>query len=122
MIIYRWLLIILGTISLALGILGIFLPLLPTTPFLLLTAYLYLKSSPKAYQWLMNHQRLGPYIVNYLEKKVIPVRAKIIALTLMWLSIISCILFIVENIWLRILLFAIAIGVTIHILSFKSRE
>lgn len=121
MALIRILLIILGTISLALGIIGIFLPLLPTTPFLLLTAFLYFRSSPKAYNWLINQKHLGPYIINYREKKIIPVRIKIIALSLLWLSIINCIIFLVDSIWVKIILLAIAIGVTIHITSFKSK-
>ena len=63
----------LGTLSLALGILGIFLPLLPTTPFLLLTAALYFKSSPRLYNWLLNQKHLGPYIRNFRENNAIPV-------------------------------------------------
>lgn len=62
----------LGTLSLALGILGIFLPLLPTTPFLLLTAALYFKSSPRLYNWLLNQKHLGPYIRNFRENKSHP--------------------------------------------------
>lgn len=76
--------IILGTVSLALGIIGIFLPLLPTTPFLLLTAALYFRGSPRLYQWLLNHKCLGPYIRSFRENKAIPLRAKIISLLLMW--------------------------------------
>lgn len=76
----------LGTLSLALGILGIFLPLLPTTPFLLLTAALYFKSSPRLYNWLLNQKHLGPYIRNFRENKAIPLRAKIISISLMWIT------------------------------------
>jgi len=122
MFVVRWLLIILGTISLVLGIIGAFVPLLPTTPFLLLTAFLYFKSSPKAYNWLIGHKYLGPYIVNYREKKIIPVRAKVITLILMWGSVLNCIIFFIDKPWTKILLLAIIIGVTIHILSFKSKE
>lgn len=68
--------IILGTVSLALGVLGIFLPLLPTTPFLLLTAALYFKGSPRLYQWLLNQKHLGPYIRNFCENKAITVTGK----------------------------------------------
>lgn len=118
----RWLYIILGTISLILGVIGIFLPLLPTTPFLLLTAYLYFKSSPKAYNWLISQKYLGPYIINFREKKIIPVRAKVFSISLMWACIIYCVIFVVEKLWMRILLIAIVVGVTIHILSFKSKE
>lgn len=119
--IIRVLYIILGTISLILGILGIFLPLLPTTPFLLLTAFLYMRSSTRCYNWLMNQKYLGSYIRNYSEHKVIPLRAKIITLILLWGSIIYCAGFIVPNLIVKILLILIAIGVTWHVLSFKSK-
>lgn len=85
--------IVLGSISLALGILGIFLPLLPTTPFLLLTAALYFKGSPRLYNWLLNHRHFGPYIRNFRENKAIPLRAKIISLVLMWGTMLYCIFF-----------------------------
>ena len=61
----RWLWLCLAYTALALGIIGIFLPLLPTTPFLLLTAALYFRGSPRLYQWLLNHKCLGPYIRNF---------------------------------------------------------
>ena len=112
--------IILGTVSLALGILGIFLPLLPTTPFLLLTAALYFKGSPRLYQWLLNQKHLGPYIRNFRENKAIPLRAKVISLVLMWGTMLYCIFFLVPLVWVKILLFLIAVGVTYHILSFKT--
>ena len=112
--------IILGTISLGLGILGIFLPLLPTTPFLLLTAALYFKGSPLLYQWLLNHKYFGTYIRNFLENKAIPLRAKIISLLLMWGTMLYCIFFLIPLVWVKILLFLIAAGVTYHILSFKT--
>ena len=106
--------IILGTLSLGLGILGIFLPLLPTTPFLLLTAALYFKGSPRLYQWLLT------YIRNFRENKAIPLRAKIISLLLMWGTMLYCIFFLIPLVWVKVLLFLIAVGVTYHILSFKT--
>ena len=112
--------IILGTISLGLGILGIFLPLLPTTPFLLLTAALYFKGSPRLYQWLLNHKYFGTYIRNFRETKAIPLRDKIISLLLMWGTMLYCIFFLIPLVWVKILLFLIAAGVTYHILSFKT--
>ena len=81
----------LGFLSLALGLAGIFLPVLPTTPFLLLSAALFFRSSPSAYQWLMNHRLLGPYIRDFRESRAIPLRAKIIALSLLWLTSLHCI-------------------------------
>ena len=112
---------IVGTISLFLGILGIALPVLPTTPFLLLTAYCYLKSAPKWHKRLLESKHLGPYIKNFQENKCIPLHVKVCSIGLLWLTIsISCIL--VEILWVRILLFAIAIGVTYHILSYPSKS
>ena len=112
--------IVLGSISLGLGSLGIFLPLLPTTPFLLLTAALYFKGSPRLYNWLLNHRHFGPYIRNFRENKAIPLRAKIISLVLMWGTMLYCIFFLIPLLWVKILLGLIAAGVTYHILSFKT--
>lgn len=112
--------ILLGTLSLALGILGIFLPLLPTTPFLLLTAALYFKGSPRLYQWLLTHKYFGPYIRNFRENKAIPLRAKVVSLLLMWGTMLYCIFFLIPLLWVNIALFLIAAGVTYHILSFKT--
>lgn len=112
--------ILLGTLSLALGILGIFLPLLPTTPFLLLTAALYFKGSPRLYKWLLNHKYFGTYIRNFRENKAIPLRAKIVSLLLMWGTMLYCIFFLIPLIWVKVILFLVAVGVTYHILSFKT--
>ena len=112
--------IILGSISLALGILGIFLPLLPTTPFLLLTAALYFKGSPRLYNWLLNHRHFGPYFRYFRENKAIPNRAKVISLVLMCGTMLYCIFFLIPQLCVKILLGLIAAGVTYHILSFKT--
>ena len=112
---------IFGTISLILGIIGIVLPLLPTTPFLLLTAFLYYKGSPKIYDRLMKQPVIGKYISNLRENKVIPIKVKIVSITLLWITIPYCIFFVVENLAVRILLGVIMIGVSIHILLFKSK-
>ena len=86
----KYILIILGSLSLALGIIGIFLPLLPTTPLLLLSAALYVRSSEKMYQWLIHHKYLGNYIRNFREHRAIPLRAKIISVSMVWISLIYC--------------------------------
>ena len=112
--------IVLGSISLALGIIGIFVPLLPTTPFLLLTAALYFKGSPRLYNWLLNHRHFGPIVRNFRENKAIPLRAKIISLTLMWGTMGYCILFLIPICWVKVVMTLIAAGVTYHILSFKT--
>ncbi len=112
--------IIVGSLAVALGVVGIFVPLLPTTPFLLLAAACYIRGSEKLYKKLINHPVLGKYIRDYREKKEIPLHAKIIGISLMWLSMGYSILFILQNVFIQILLFVIAICVTIHLLSLKT--
>lgn len=112
--------ILFGTLSLILGIIGIFLPLLPTTPFLLLAAALYVRCSPRLYDWLLNQKYLGPYIRNFRENKAIPLKAKVISITLIWTSILYCVFCIVPYGWLKIVLLLIAAGTSYHILSFKT--
>lgn len=114
--------IILGSISLALGILGIFLPLLPTTPFLLLTAALYFKGSGRLYNWLLTHPYFGNYIRQFREERAIPLRAKVVSVSMVWLTILYCVISLSDNIWLSLLLLTIATGVTWHILSFRTSK
>ena len=117
----KYLLIILGSICLALGVIGIFLPLLPTTPFLLLSAALYFRSSEKLYQWLIRQKYLGTYIRNFREHRAIPLRVKIISVSLVWLTIGYCIVAVVdEYLWAQILLFVLAAAISWHILSYKT--
>lgn len=111
---------ILGLIALGLGIAGAFVPVLPTTPFLLLAATLFLKSNRKLYDWLMHHPRLGVYISNFLVHKAIPMRVKIVSITTLWITLLYCAIFVAKLLILRILFIVIAIGVTIHILSYKT--
>jgi uncharacterized membrane protein YbaN (DUF454 family) len=70
---------ILGHFFLVLGIVGAFLPILPTTPFLLLAAFLYSKSSDHLHDWLINHKYLGPPLRDWHERGVIGMKAKILA-------------------------------------------
>ncbi|MFI3303194.1 MAG: YbaN family protein [Rikenellaceae bacterium] len=110
--------ILLGCISLVLGVIGVVVPLLPTTPFLLLSAALFVKSSPKLYAWLIDNPILGSYIRNYREHKAIPRHAKYTSITLLWISILYCLFFVVQSmLWVQILLFVVAVGVTCHLLS-----
>lgn len=117
----KTLFVVLGALSLLLGLVGIFVPLLPTTPFLLLAAALWVRSSPKLYAWLLAHRRLGPYIRNFRENRAIPLRAKIVSVTLLWATLLYCIFFVVEEWWwAQLALLAVAVGVTWHILSFAT--
>ena len=116
----RYLLAIFGTVSLALGVMGIFLPVLPTTPFLLLSAALYMRSSQRLYDWLMSHKHLGAYIRNFREHKALPLRVKIVSVTMVWVTLLYCAFFVAREWWMSVLFIAIATGVTIHILSYKT--
>ena len=111
----RLLMVAAGTCSVVLGVIGIFMPVLPTTPFLLLAAALYARSSPRFYRWLMNQKHLGPYLRNYREGRGIPLRTKAVTLGMLWLTIGSTAAFAVEGWIVRLLLAAVAIGVTAHI-------
>ena len=113
--------IIVGSVSLVLGILGMFLPLLPTTPFLLLSAAAWLKASPELYNWLLNHRLFGEYIRNFREHRAIPLRAKVVSVSLVWLTIGYCFFAMVDKWWWAQLLMALlATGISWHILSFKT--
>ena len=116
------LLAILGCIAFALGIVGIFLPLLPTTPFLLLALFLFARSSPRWRIALMKHRLLGPYIRGYASNEGLSVRTKATTLAVMWAAMLFSVVFIVRTPWLRILLLAIAVGVSVHILLKKTRK
>ncbi len=116
----RTLLIVTGTLSVMLGILGIFLPLLPTTPFLLLAAFCYSRSSDRFYHWLITNRWFGEYIRNYREGRGIALRQKIIALSLLWLTMSYSIWFVVSQGWVQLLLLGIALAVTIHLVRMKT--
>ncbi len=118
----RTLFIIAGSVSVGFGILGIVLPVLPTTPFLLLAAWFYIRSSDRFYRWLINHRFWGQYLRDYLSGKGVPNRVKAWALTLLWAAILSSAFFAVEVIWLRIILIAVAAAVSIHILLLKTKR
>ncbi|MDR1552392.1 MAG: YbaN family protein [Prevotellaceae bacterium] len=105
-----------------LGVLGIFLPILPTTPFLLLSTALFARSSKRLYNLLLNHKILGKYIRGFLNEKAIPLRIKIFSISAMWLTMLYVIFFVAtEKLWLQLLMFATAIAVTMHILSYKTK-
>ena len=115
------LLAVLGVVSLSLGVAGIFLPLLPTTPFLLLAAWAFVRSSPRLYAWLINHPHLGEYIRNFRENRAIPLRAKVVSIALMWGTMLYCIFGLLDGRWwAQVGLLAVAVGVTWHILSFAT--
>jgi hypothetical protein len=117
----RSLLIAAGLLSTALAVLGIFLPLLPTVPLLLLAAACFARSSPRCHAWLREHRHFGPVLSAYQDGAGVPRRAKVSALLLIWTSIPLSALFLVEATWLRLLLVLIALAVTSYLLGLPTR-
>jgi uncharacterized membrane protein YbaN (DUF454 family) len=116
----KYLLITAGWAFVSLGVIGIFLPLMPTTIFFILAAACFARSSEKFYNWLIYHPRFGKFIRDYRENRGMPLRAKIIAVTMVILSIGSSAVFFTDKLYIRIILIAIAAGVTIYLLSLKT--
>jgi uncharacterized membrane protein YbaN (DUF454 family) len=105
-----------GWLAVVLGVIGIFLPVLPTTPFLLLAAACFVRSSSRFYQWLIHHPRLGNYVIYYLDGKGMPMRAKVYSLALMWSVMLLTAFVLVPRPMLQILLPLTGLGVSIYIL------
>jgi uncharacterized membrane protein YbaN (DUF454 family) len=115
-----------GSLFLFLGVIGIFLPILPTTPFLLLTAACYMRSSERMYKWLLNNRWVGEYIKNYQTGRGIPLKTKILAISTLWITILISMFFMVNNISkittegilvIRIILLIIATIVSLHLIK-----
>lgn len=115
----KYVLIFIGSISLTLGIAGVFIPVLPTTPFLLISSFCYIHSSKRLYNWLINHKIFGEYIYNYMTYRAVKRSTKIGALIFLWLSLMISML-IVSNLHLRIFLFTVGVGVSIHLFTLKT--
>lgn len=109
-----------GVLAVALGIVGIFVPILPTTPFLLLAAACFIRSSDRLYRWLIQHRWFGSYIRNYREHRAVTLRAKVLALVMLWGVIGYSAIVAVSAWWLRALLGTVAVGVTVHLLRMKT--
>jgi uncharacterized membrane protein YbaN (DUF454 family) len=117
----RQLLLAAGTLSLAIGIVGIFVPILPTTPFLLLAAGCYLRSSRRFYNWLMGNRFFGNYIRNYIEGRGIPVKVKLFIIILLWVTI-GISIWLVAKPLVTVILLIVAVGVTLHIIFIRVRR
>lgn len=109
-----------GTVCVGLGVLGMFLPLMPTTVFLLMAAYCYSKSSDRFHHWLLNNRFLGKYITSYKSGQGITIKQKVTTIAILWASIGFSIWFVADKFWLVLLLAAIGIAVTIHLLWIKT--
>ena len=89
---HKILLLVLGMVSLASGVIGIFVPILPTVPFLLLAAYFFSKSSDRFHGWLLSHPILSPPIIDWQQRGVIRPRAKVFAIGGITISFVICLL------------------------------
>ena len=116
----KWMFITLGSMSLGVGVLGIFLPLLPTTVFMLIAAACYARSSDRLYNWLLNHKVFGPYIKNWREHRAITRRTKIVILVVLWGTLAFSAFVAVKLLLVQILLLLVGIGVTLFILKVKT--
>lgn len=109
-----------GFILVGIGILGIFLPLLPTAIFFIMAFACFMKSSPKAAKWLKNSKWMGSYVRNYVDKTGLTITSKVIHITILWVSIGFSAYFVAENNAIRILLLIIAIAVSVHLIMIKT--
>jgi uncharacterized membrane protein YbaN (DUF454 family) len=118
----RWLFIAAGSVCVALGLVGLFLPLLPTTPFLLLAAACYARGSRRFYDWLLANRTFGPLIHEWRTHRSIPYRTKISAIGLMSATLGVSILFFVQPLWLKGLLAAMGVGLAVWMYRMPSRD
>ena len=109
-----------GIACLLLGTLGIFIPVLPTTPFLLMAAGLFLRSSDRLYKWITTHRIFGPFILNFYLYHAVPHRSKIAGIVLLWLTIGSSLIWAVDAWWLQALLLLVGAAVTVHLARMRT--
>ena len=117
---FAW--IIFGFFMIMMGILGAILPVLPGTVFFILAALCFAKGSEKFYKMIIHNKLVGPHIQNYLEEKFIPIRTKIVAISFLWISVTLSSAFFIEIFWQRLIMFVIAISVTIYLILHKSKK
>ena len=116
----RPLLITVGTLSVALGVVGMFIPILPTTPFLLLAAACYARSSDQFLHWLLHNRWFGAYILNYREGRGMPRSTKILTLLALWATLSLSAAFAAEAWWARLVLLGVGLGVSFHLLKLRT--
>lgn len=112
--------IVAGILSVVVGTIGAFVPLLPTVPFLLLAAYFFAKSSPRLYTWLHTNRWFGKTLTDYREGKGVPVKVKVYSVVLLWLVVGYSLVNMIESTAGKVIMFVVGIGVTIHLIMLKS--
>jgi len=114
-VLLRWVLVGCGWVAVAAGVAGIFLPLVPTVPLLLVAVACFARSSERFHTWLVEHNLLGPLIRDYLKGAGIPLRAKVMAIGMVWVSFPTSAFLFVSALWLKVMLLAIAAGITLYL-------
>lgn len=112
---------LIGVIALGLGLIGIFLPLLPTTPFILLAAFCFMRGSSRMHDWLLNHKIFGQYIRDFQSGLGIPLRTKCFAISILWLSL-AISIWLAPIPWAKLILVALGIGVSIYLWRLPTKQ
>lgn len=118
----RWIFIISGVVLVGIGILGMFLPLLPTTIFFILAAWCFARSSEKYYNWLHGNKYFGKYLSDYRSGRGMTLKSKIFSVAFLWAGLLVSFFLLTDNLYIRILLAAIGIGVSWHIIYIKTAK
>jgi len=116
----RLALLVAGWVCVTLGAVALVLPLIPTTPFLLIAAACFARTSPRFYRWLLANPLFGPFIRNYREKGGITKKQKVISIASMWPMVLVSVVFVPEHVWLKVSVAVLAVGATIYLLSIKT--
>jgi uncharacterized membrane protein YbaN (DUF454 family) len=115
----RWFFIVVGSLLVGIGVLGIFLPLLPSTVFFLMAAGCYGKSSPSAYHWLTTNRFFGRHLKDYKEEKGATLGAKVMSIGSLWIGI-GMSEYLIDNLWIRLTLALVAVAVTAHLVRLRT--
>lgn len=118
----RWILLISGILLTAIGVIGMFVPLLPTTIFLILAAWCFARSSAKFHKWLHSNRLFGKYLSDYRSGKGMTIKSKIYSLSMLFLGIGYSIIFATDVLYVRVLLATIAIGVGLHLIMIRTQK
>lgn len=118
----KYIYIALANLSVALGVLGMFLPILPTTPFLLLAIWLFMRSSRKGVRIIMGNRYLAPYVHSYFSRNGIPLKKLKRFLLTLWLTLAAGMLIFHSRIHVVVILAIVGIGVSIHLYSKREKN
>lgn len=111
-----------GVVSLILGIVGVFIPLLPTTPFLLLSSYSFARSNERFNNWLLTNRFFGNHLQDYIARKTVKRQIKWFTIGVLWITIVLSIIIIGTSALVKGLLITVAIGVTVHLVMLKGSK